>query len=762
MILVGVLATYGLANASLDRMISYSSPARPLSIILPELSKVVGKELRVSHELEREIVVIQAGHVSTSELLSRIGEATLGTWSKAANGLKLERTGVQIRQLEAESIKAKHLMLITMLDREAKANSSLPSWDSSLSQKLAKSAATLMADQNLRMDNPREYQSRALAIRRQTPAYRAILKLLTLIGPSNLAKMQEGTRVVFGLHPTKMQLQLPSGSQEVVQNFASDQAQYAEAMKEAQPGPQVQFDRQLGSYPTIQPGNITSGISQAILVLNGNSIRLVRDGITFSATLAIADAKGASLAIGEASFTATTTVFRDPRISLVKEDPLLLSPEDDQAVHAFGQAGTLPSIEEFPSMFFQVAGIKEPVALLNRIQVPVQRQQLSDSVWRTLINPDLRDPLDLYVGPTLTLASKSLKKNLVADIPDTAFFSMAQSLDRNLKSLSTTFVLTEVDRAGINISANGGFLVGSPKNPLKASELRVDRPALAKLIKVSLTDHVPQLDAIGAYALTRTGNVGPFDIDGLYVRLTLGTVGQKVMTTLQNTLPVKIYASLTPLQRKSIEDEGSVSIANLNEQQRSWLADDIYNSTDGPRTPVELNGNEFSARPMRQRFAGMPSQEVLTERTQLLANGLSIDGRLQLISQSTNGLWGHETTDGYEAFVTPTDLAARLYQKEKPAFGQPAQFDTFIPARRIDLRLHCQLSKVVFLERQLQGYELPQGSKPVAFSGLDNDLQKQVNDDLSKIRSSNISSMSIRGPRTQRRTTPPPIFERLK
>ena len=130
-------------------------------------------------------------------------------------------------------------------------------------------------------------------------------------------------------------------------------------------------------------------------------------------------------------------------------------------------------------------------------------------------------------------------------------------------------------------------------------------------------------------------------------------------------------------------------------------------------------------------------------------------GHLSFHFQIDKGFNGLEPESGISSYLSPSDIAARMYQKERPVLGTPIFYSLFQPATRLGITFHYHFTQTLGLSRLLENTTVDSGSKAVAFEELGNDKKQEILGILDKIRST-MSKMNITSGRGGFQRTPPP------
>lgn len=746
----------GLASSQdLGRKVSFSAPASRASVLIPELGKKLGLDLRTMAQTENEVILIQVHDVTIKDLLDHLATAANAQWKADHKIYHLVRPDKLSIRAEAKEREARVDLVSQFLRTDAEKLKAIPVWNGDQAKALAKAAHEALDNEEDNPNPPRRARARPQSFVDQAPGSVAVHQLLQQIGPEELAQIGPGQRVVFALHPTSTQIPLPRDSEGIIAEFVRNQREYAEAFNQTgTPDQAMVMSRQIGVVPALEPGNPALGIGQAVLIAYRNSVQMFSSGVGLQLKLLVADTNGASLASGSAN------VFQRipqeaPAVEPDGSNPISVSERDSEFASLFGRQLrlNLPIMlgrtwDNLPTLFSRIKGVSGSVAFYSAPRQPAPVYRVSAELRRQLLQPETFDPLSFVVGDSLKAATESLHLNLVADLPDSSLAPFSQEFTGQGKHAGANDLLRfTCPKAGLQVKRDDSWVVLSPEKPEEAAALRVDRVGLGKVLRSIESKNLVDLDDLAGYAAAQEKSVKDVDLDGNYLQILAGPLGRRAIALNQNPNALKIYGARTPAQRAAISSNGSISLSSLTPEQVRWLTDDVFNSVDGPT----LAGPKPNGAPPRQMVA---RDNLKSERTQILPNGIRPDGRLTFTVTAEKGYYGRDPETGASAFLTIPEIAARQFQKERPQFGTPPDYKTYQMASKSTITLQFDLGNGVSLSRSLDGVAFDPNSQAVAFNEIGSDAMKEIQDILGRIRST-MGGIHIQSGANARQAPPP-------
>ncbi|MDR3688644.1 MAG: hypothetical protein P4L46_04635 [Fimbriimonas sp.] len=732
-LLTAILLCTALTKLPPDAGVTFDAPASRAKVLFPQLSKAMGFALDTSPQTEDEVLLIHVKDVPAKDLMDRIAKVANAEWRPEGSGYRLIRTPQLTKQATSRELEDRRAELKDAVDAAVDRVKGLPAWSASEAQKAAKGAEGIPANIKISGGGGISFISQPSS-GTSSPAERAIPALLADIGTSKLASLAPGTRTVFALQPTPMQRALGGSSPRILREFIAQQRQFLEAYsldhKSSDPSngkTNVMVFSSAMAEPA--PGNPDLGIGQAILVIK-------RDGSSLSTHLTVADTNGET--IGSGAYTLDPVAKPPAKLSGI--DPISISPLSkelsknlDGGIFSFG--GSTRMVSVVMSSTVSVSS-EEPVSFtLSSDDAAGKKSKVSSALLERILHPEKFDPESFVPGEAFASAANALSENLVADLPDTSFYTLTK---RVADEKVSPHDLVEIvgPEAGLAVQENAGWLTVCARHQATGTQNRVSREYLGPMLRTLDSTRILRLDDMAPFAVRQEKPASMGDIDGIYLQIVNHTAGQKAMNYLSGPWTLRFYAALTPAEKSAVQAGQPISFTDLTSQQVDWLSYDVFNSEDGP-TVQQPRPNRRS-RVVSPLFFGR-NDSVLSERTQILPDGLPHDGRLVFRIRSENAVLGIENSTGNSAILTASRLASQMYQAERPefaTFGQAPKYDIFHYAKESTYTFEFQLLPRVTFTRSLDDPFIDLQGPAATFQGLPQDFQDQVNRQLSRLRSS--------------------------
>lgn len=602
------------AAAPQAQTVTFTAVAGPASVVLPELGKAIGKNLLASPAVANEILLLRLKDVPEQEALDRIAKVTNATWSPETGGLRLVRTSVQAREMErtqnAEKMEAARRALAKQAERVAK----MEAWDAAGARRLGESLEEARKAMGDDYDHAKYQHLQSLDSR--TPIVRLTHRVAALLDPVALGQLEPGKRIVFSSSPNRLQRPLPSAAIRWVTDFLREQETWASATEglfntqTGFGGDGMYFNRRIAS------------VAKMLVVVERNDYDT---GGSFNVRVVLGNAKGKTVGRSSISLSAESRTPQDMEA--------LMKPDGEPYKITFS-----PDSEAILDRFMRMEPSQER-----------QQKPLSDALKAKLLQPERFDPLSFATSEVLLQASEQEKRNLVANLPDSAlsisyFAGRTKSGPTQLRRLSRDM--------GLKIEDAPGWMMIQPSDPMVG---RIDRRALGEFTRTVVARGRSTLEERAAFALGL-----PDDTPSSWIAFSLVSLvtGQFEMMELGEMPMLRFYALMTPQQRAAIAAKQPIPFRMLTPAQTALVLDMVYH---GDEWALNVERPHEPSDDMEMYF----SDGLESEPTEVLSNGFSPDAYVLI-------------TEGKNAIVQPT-------QKEGLGYGpaSPMEADNFAMQRHM-------------------------------------------------------------------------------
>jgi len=724
MILTALIAVYHLTQSPMAKEISLEAEFLKTEDVVARISQKSGIEMTAVGDLRRYPLYLSVHNVPVSEIMPKIALVTGGEWQKRGTGWVLSADATLKFQQEKLADPQRENRIKRALETELNFLADRPELTerSALLNREATRAA--QADNQPGPANPGPHQQ-------------AILKLLAKIGPTTLAQIKAGTRIVFSNRPNAVQSRLPGNNSEILVRFIRESAILANLPPLRRDGEILPFAVN-GRFLRNRNGNyIFSGLGPKPAAGNpanpGPSLLVLsRDGISdsISVTLTCYDDQQREIASGSHDITPAEI---ETNLTLQGKSALSLTElaKDYAAVIAkqqnafrFGRLSVLSFSTEgmsLPAESTQEWAGAETVAFsLDRLSAPYT--PLSKELIVFLRSIEKADPWSV-LGPTL-LHPIAAKQNIIALIPDALFQRVAtlvndpkMTCEEALHQLSKTPTL-EVSQSGIWITIR-------PSAPQTYRESYVNRSALGTMLRTTLTDGFADLNTVTKFAFQQDQMVGGATFGLLHLKICQRTTepGAAAYLEAEDYDSTRWIGSLTSVQRTTALKGGNVGLNDLSADQVQLFSRITFNSADGP-TQTETPNNSATPSALKRPW--------VSERTLLLPNGLPGSTWLSFAPAEIKNEWlGRSSESGQLAFGGPklaTSKTEVIGTKKAPGNRQnpissKLLYDRFMRAQSSSYSYRLQLTPSAELKRIFEDHQADT-SRAFAYDEMPSDFRQ--------------------------------------
>jgi hypothetical protein len=708
--LSSLLIAFCHASAQEDKKISYVGPVGPASRVLAEIGKQNGVSLVTSPQTQNDVIGVAVSDVTLGELLKKIGDATGNVWRKDSEGYRLIRDNTVDRNLKAESLKNRSVLV-------------------------AKAIEKIIEDSKKKAPPPQESFSTGNAVFRvagpdfgrmaRTPGGKAILALIQALGPDELAKLEDGKRVVYASAPNMMQKPIPGNtSAKVASTLATEQKEYLK--NRPADGPNGMRLMTPENDLSIFDGDASKGIGKLLLIVSRAS---GQSELMFQVMLS--DREGKSLAGGNLQLAVEKGEQTAIDFEAKKITPDPATSELARALNPGGSGGAQVSFIAVTVADGASGGESAPMEIFGGGSGSA-RPRLSPELTKHLLEPEKSEPASFgWTEAIATLAQQG--QDVVAAIPDSAIRPL---ISRLAGEFTTKQLLNAATNWGVEPTISSGWIVFKPGSIPFARDHRFDRGALGRLLKVAEGSGLVSLVDMAAYASTQA------------IPPTFTSYERQVITWFTTDSPVngfgfdssnwstlRLFASLSVGQRQALGSGQSLPFRNFSPYQIGIVNEEIFHSMAGPnyRNPNPTGGIDRRQVVVADGFMITDgSFKLAQERTEMLPTGVPAAGYLRVASTTDVGVVASDSKTGSRQVMTAGSIAFRQNQAENPQMASFMQGSNFDQYRQVSIARHnfaFELSPSGFMRRNLQDVApIGASNKPVAYDQLPADFRKRVDE----------------------------------
>lgn len=377
---------------------------------------------------------------------------------------------------------------------------------------------------------------------------------------------------------------------------------------------------------------------------------------------------------------------------------------------------------------------------LRRIAAGRRDVRLSAELRQLIYHPDKVDPLSLFTSDGLLSLAKKRGLPMVASLSDDCALysrkiSTVEAFEQELRG-----------KGELRSKVEGGWLMIRPSKPAKARNRRVDRVALAALMRSAEERGAPGLADLAAFSLRAPWRLGGGGISTIYMSHVVPELTTLRLLTPWSWEMLRFYDSLPPQLKSGSSTGFRLSFRALTDHQRSLLRQLVYGSmplieSEGSM-PTEQGTGLFENLISSRMNAAANGSDYRSEPTELLPNGITESGFMEVVPMvqplATPVL---KEGEGVGSFgVLDADLMAKLkIFKEEPADEDSElipSFDQVRIGRRTVYRFTFRFTPQFLIRQCLNDDQLPKGGPAVSMANLPAEFQKLIAAKLEKYKRS--------------------------
>lgn len=675
------------AQDQLQRKLKYETPGTTLKTALESIQNATGIELACDPQFQKEIVVVRVTSVTVGDLLDRFAKITAGKWQKTSNGYRLVQDLKTEREIESRiSSYRKTAIAKAVKDffNEANPNESVDY------ERLAQKARDLLNQINIAISSNSDYENlteQLTAMGKSGPIKRALARLVASLPTDLLEGIGPGTRLVLSSNPTRMQSAFPASSRAVLNQFYEEHNAWAKGLvaSDSSVGTENTSSRMWSSnWPDVDAKRAEPGELVFVLNLSRYSYREPID-----MKLTIGDKRG--LALDSATGFLDPKIVQPPGKGPTFEKRKLSIDEDAlqfakllRGVYSTNDTG---GSEEF-SLQVLDQGVSSSISrgdspedkFFARPRVPiVPVPNVSPKLLTWLMSPNQHEPIGIIYGPLIVQAVNDPSVSIVGLLPDKLVGNVTPISTITDESLWQTLMACD-----LRIANEDGWLTITPEDPVRLREQRIDRDALAKLLK-SGSSGLYSGRAIAAYSTTRKLVVEDYPgLDMRYVRATFGRVVNafNVSESFSYQLGAwRMLGALSASQWDALQAGEQIRLTAPALPLGKFASEALY-ATSIPREISIANAPAINPETMTRR-GGFFNGYLGEDPTISFPNGIGTDMMLTEQTVSSLGCIAFRADNEAPAILTADDLGYLMGITD----GNPVRFNKFRAIKYYSLKL---------------------------------------------------------------------------
>lgn len=712
------LTPSGFAQADAGAKVTFTTRAARLEQILPGLAKAANVPLEATAVMQGEVLVISVKDVPLKDLLDKIAAVTSAEWKPIEGG--------GFRLVQSNSLRGTE-------ERQALA-ARVAALQKSVKDHLKKPEAPAPAGKDGKNTVSVSVSTGSATASSMGPDNDAIYRIISRTDLAGIAALGSGERIVYSTQPTRMQRAFTGNVTDeinaLVKQHNSEMAKNGGDV-DAQLAQMPDFVKKMAERMTKPIGVV----SKALLVVSRMSF---------------------------ASFGMVSTELRlyGPDGKVAYSMPGMLDlPGEGLGSLMENMDGLIPGAKTTPqpATTTPVETSPDTDAMLKAFQgVSVQPNKglpLSPDLRAKIFHPDKFDPLSFLVTDQVLSMAKKLNKPVVAELPDDAV-SMLTMVMPGKKPTVEDFEKNVERKASLQLVPDSQWLIIKPAKPAEARANRLDRDALAALMKVTEEKGLPSLDDIAAYSLK-----APSPMEGglgqMYALLFVPGIMSNGMMGITNWETMRFYGSLDPSARNTLFSGGQIPFAGFTSYQQQQVSKMIYGAMPALEVddPNKKDDGMGAMGNIMKAFMG-GGGDYQEEPTELLPNGLPGNGFVKVaVSKepfASPVVPDGSTLPGTMAVMDAEMLATFKMLKENQEY---AAFSAMIPSpdkvrvgEKTSLAFTFQVAPKVAAHQTLNDNRLPSNAAVISMSELPDSFQKLIAFKMEAVKKSPLGALgSIMG-----------------
>lgn len=516
--------------------VSLDFPPMPLSRLLPELGKKLGMTMACSGSIRGEVMILRADNTSPDEVMKRVADVAGGEWVKKSTGAVLSRSPEMERQIRRQGLSARANLMRDCIAKMSAEVAKVPVFDVHAGQRLEEdlfrsdqAAAGNDQDPNAGFENSQAQ----MKLFDRAPANRALVRLLGELNPDELASLPMGQITSYSTSPNRYQRALPGKAAGVIQALSQENDAWRQALLTAPQRPEKQS--WLGGDPRME-AHAEGRPAKALLEITVYN-RLAEVGVE----LFVADDQGKLLVHARGSIKAGTFTLE-------------------------GNAAGLEKVNKNPD--FEISSQSKEFQKAFDLDYEKPKPLLTKEWEDIFVNPQLRDPLSFGTADAFREVAKREDKNLIGLITD------------ELIRLPETKVKGSVNLAGYleYLQSRYGYKVTRANGWIELRPEAGSAPALPNMDREALHRFCVGVEKTGMLSLDSLSEIVPAAGSEDWAELPFdysAAIAPRLERLLQfqNNGLIRLFAALTPEQRRVLREGGSFTASQLSPAAKTAVED---------------------------------------------------------------------------------------------------------------------------------------------------------------------------------------------
>lgn len=710
------LAAVALAHQE-EQSLTLTAHAKSAQDLISELGRALGQDLRTDADVARDRVSVRWTDVPAREALEKLAGALSAEWVREGEILRLSRSNSQDRAERRASVDDRAARIRDTIAKE------LSTRNGSFTEAQAREFASAYAgmaqpiapgEVRMNIDNNAIDKLRSLS-----PQISVLYQFAARVDARLLASLAPDERIVFSSHPTQTQAALGQSAQ-IVGQFARSMQLMRQAVREVG-APAVRLPILPIPDTEVEPG------PPALTLL---AARRLAGSENYQLDFVVADAQGNVIGSGGSQVSVRPSGAQQ---ETVKEGQTPIALSDRARVQA-EVLGTNRS----DVMTFSEGGNRTSIIVMEGSPTSTpQATKPTGFAYEMLLNPGAIEPLSLVPSELAVGWAEAQDADLIAVLPDSALLPLCQSARQDMTPAG--FRSMAEGPLELEFIAEGSWVTLRPRDPALARDLRLNREAMDKLMKLVAEGGLLSLDQQAAYVVAQPVGSVSSGFDMAYVRA-LNPAGApeitgRLFSSDRNML--RFWGTLGASQRQLLRSGSPLALGALSQASRAALDRMIFHGIEGvqveeqqdPRVRTETR-MVMSASISGGALMMLESLDPKRERTVLIPRGIPPQGSVTLRITDEDVVRAQNSKTGAAAVMNAGELGMRRAIAADPqmqSLGQNfGEFDGFVPGKREALQFSFTLGTGVSSQRTLFDTRIDSRGRVVAFDQLPEAFRQSV------------------------------------
>jgi len=593
----------------LSKPVDYTTAAKPTRLVLLDLSKQTGIQLRVDAPMEDEPLILRLKSVPLQEAMDKMAEVFAADWVDHHGYWQLERSDQKVAALKQRVLDERTRAFKDSIDALVKLEETNPPLDAVHANAIAQQFSGRKVDTGGYTATLEDFLTDS-----QLPGMRFCVKVLGNMDPKELAAIPPNTRVVFSSSPNSMQRALPPIDPADVQNFMEQRKIVHDAFQK------VKID------PTAS--SLFGDIDSALVTTK--PMRLICSTRNLGSQLLL-------------QFTMV-----DDKGAQILYDNEILGVTWKERFEGRAQRNKIRQQKDGYPLSKEVLELAARDNMQGNAFTPITAE-LQDK----LLNPVEHDPLSYATSDILLNGASQSNSNLIGLPDDSVEDNARYAVSSGGGKTSLVKFRSYLNASESTLDIGDQWIVLKPLDPVTAAEETANRNSLRDYFNSCVQDGYCSIEASAKFAAENSRNMtSNWPVFGAQCLLNT----QSVTLFIQPCDTMRLFGSLTDTQQSTVASKSlTLRLNELGEDQRSMIYDFVFNSANN--YIVDTGNTKYKW------------GDMVNEPTEVLPSGLPVDTQVTFTNKEQDVVFAQEEVANGRSFPVmqeESQLPYMLLSLKKP------------------------------------------------------------------------------------------------